>query len=223
MRLIAHRGFAAVQPENTVRAVRAAARVADAVEVDVRRCATGELVVIHDATVDRVTDGTGPVAHHSLAELRDLEVLGTGEGVPTLSSVLEAVTDGVGVNAELKEAGTAADALAVVNDSGADAWISSFAPDVLAACRTVDPSVPLAFLTAEGGRTAVQAAVQRDCTALHPAARVCDDRLVDQAHAAGLAVNAWTVDDRATARRLADAGVDGLIADRPDVLPDASA
>ena len=71
MRLIAHRGFAAVHPENTVRAVRAAARVADAVEVDVRRCATGELVVIHDATVDRVTDGTGPVADHSLAWFPD--------------------------------------------------------------------------------------------------------------------------------------------------------
>jgi glycerophosphoryl diester phosphodiesterase len=220
MRLIAHRGFAAVHPENTVRAVRAAARVADAVEVDVRRCATGELVVIHDATVDRVTDGTGPVADHSLAELRALDVLGTGEGVPTLSSVLEAVTDGVGVNVELKEAGTAAAALAVVTDSGTDAWISSFAPDVLAAARTADPSVPLAFLTADGGPAAVRAAVQRDCTALHPAAGVCDARLVDRAHAAGLTVNAWTVDRRTTARSLADCGVDGVIADRPTVRPD---
>ena len=117
MRLIAHRGFAGVNPENTLTAVGEAATVADAVEVDIRRCATGELVVVHDETVDRVTDGEGPVADHSLAELRGLDVLGTGEGVPTLEAVLEAVPDGVGANVELKEPGTAADALAAMDAS----------------------------------------------------------------------------------------------------------
>jgi len=91
MRLIAHRGFADRYPENTLRAVREASRFADEVEVDVRRCDSGELVVVHDCTVDRVTDEEGAVAHHSLAELRALDVLGTGEGVPTLAEVLSAV------------------------------------------------------------------------------------------------------------------------------------
>ncbi|PSP49746.1 glycerophosphodiester phosphodiesterase [Halobacteriales archaeon QH_7_69_31] len=223
MRLIAHRGFAAVNPENTLRAVRSAARVADAVEVDVRRCGSGELVVIHDATVDRVTDGAGPVADHTLAELGDVDVLGTGEGVPTLSAVLGAVPDDVAVNVELKEDGTAADALAAVNDSAADAWISAFDPDVLAACRSADASVPRALLARADGVAAIDTARKLDCAALHPAAGVCDGHLVDRAHAAGLAVDAWTVVRPGTARSLADRGVDGLIADRPDVLPDDGA
>jgi glycerophosphoryl diester phosphodiesterase len=220
MRLIAHRGFAAINPENTIRAVRAAARVADAVEVDVRRCGSGELVVIHDATVDRVTEGAGPVADHTLADLRSLDVLGTGEGVPTLSAVLAAIPDGVAVNVELKAAETAVEAVAVVTESSTDVWVSSFDQAALAACRTADPTLPLGYLTAEGGRTAVRAAARLDCIALHPARRVCDERLVARAHGAGLSVNAWTVDRPKTARSLAAVGVDGVIADRPDVLPD---
>ena len=220
MRLIAHRGFAAVNPENTLRAVRSAARVADAVEVDVRRCGSGELVVIHDATVDRVTDGTGPVADHTLAELGEVDVLGTGEGVPTLSAVLGVVPDGVALNVELKEDGMAGDALATVNASGADAWISAFDPDVLESCRSADASVPRALLAAADGVAAIDTARELDCAALHPAAEVCDRHLVERAHAADLAVNAWTVDRPGTARSLADHGVDGLIADRPDVRPD---
>lgn len=223
MRLIAHRGFAAVNPENTLRAVRSATPVADAVEVDVRRCGSGELVVIHDATVDRVTDGAGPVADHTLAELGDLDVLGTGEGVPTLSAVLGAVPDGVAVDVELKEDGTAADALAAVNASDADARISAFDPDVLAACRSADASVPRALLAATDGVAAIDTARELDCIALHPAVEVCDGHLVERAHAAGLAVDAWTVVRPGTARSLADRGVDGLIADRPDVRPDDGA
>jgi len=217
MRLIAHRGFAAVHPENTLGAVRAAGAVADAVEVDVRRCATGELVVIHDATVDRVTDGEGPVADHTLAELRALDVLGTGEGVPTLTAVLEAVPDGVAVNVELKAAGTAVDAIDLISASTTDVWISAFDPAVLRTGRTVDASVPLAFLTATGDETAVRTAAGLGCTAIHPAVEHCDRALVAAAHEADLAVNAWTVEDRDVAERLADRGVDGVIADRPGV------
>jgi len=146
-------------------------------------------------------------------------VLGTGAGVPTLPAVLETVPCGLGVNVELKEDGTAVDALEVVAGSSAVVWISSFAPSVLAACRTVDPAVPRAYLTAEGGRPAVQTALQHDCTALHPAADCCTERLVDRAHDADLSVTAWTVASRSTARSLAARGVDGVIADRPDVWP----
>lgn len=217
MRLIAHRGFAAVHPENTLRAVRAAGAVADAVEVDVRRCGSGELVVIHDARVDRVTDGEGPVADHTLAELDALDVLDTGAGVPTLGAVLDAVPDGVGVTVELKENGTATDALSAIDAAAPDAFVSSFSTGVLAACRDVDPAVPRAFLTADGGVAAVETALDLDCRYLHPALEACDAALVAAAHEAGLAVNAWTVGDRSEARRLAGLGVDGVIADRPDV------
>jgi len=89
MRCIAHRGFAGEYAENTVGAVASAADIADWVEVDVRRCGTGELVVVHDETVDRVTDSTGEVAELSQAELAQLNVLRKRWGIPTLAEVLE--------------------------------------------------------------------------------------------------------------------------------------
>jgi glycerophosphoryl diester phosphodiesterase len=220
MRLIAHRGFAGVNPENTLQAVEAAAGVADAIEVDVRRCESGDLVVIHDETVDRVTNGTGPVAGHTLAELRELDVLGTGEGVPTLEAVLEAVPETVGVNVELKERGTAADAMEPMASLHPQTVVSSFSSEVLAACRNADPSVPRAFLTDEGGPGAVRTALDLECGYIHPAVDACDERLVSDAHHAGMSVNAWTVEERDAAESLARLGVDGVIADSTDVRPE---
>ncbi|MFB6108046.1 MAG: glycerophosphodiester phosphodiesterase [Haloplanus sp.] len=219
MRLIAHRGFAAEHPENTLLALRRASRRADAVEVDVRRCGSGELVVVHDETVDRVTDATGRVADYGREELAALSVLGSGEGVPTLGEALDAVPASVGVNLELKECGLAADALSVAADRDTEAFVSSFSVDALRECRDADPAVPRAYLFADGDDDdAVDCARDLDCAFLHPHHDRCDADFVARAHDAGLAVNAWTVDDRATARRLADAGVDGVVADRRDVL-----
>ena len=222
MRLIAHRGFASNRPENTRRAIEEAAAVADAIEIDVRRCASGELVVIHDATVDRVTDGEGPVADHTLAELRDLDVLGTGEGVPTLREALEAIPETIGVNVDLKELGTEADALAALTASHPQPVVASSSREVVAACREADPGVPRALITDGSGTEVVEAAIDLDCGFLHPAIPACTERLVNEAHRAGMSVNAWTVDSRSEAEELADLGVDGIIADRWGVLPEAS-
>ncbi|MFQ3320174.1 MAG: glycerophosphoryl diester phosphodiesterase [Natronomonas sp.] len=222
MRLIAHRGFAAEHPENTRSAVEKAAAMADAIEIDVRRCASGELVVIHDETVDRVTDGEGRVADLSLLELRQLDVLGTGEGVPTLSEVLRAIPNTVGVNAELKESGTAEDALALLKSLHPQTVVSSFSREILAECREADPSVPRALITDEEGTDSVEVAIDLDCGYVHPAVDVCTGRLVTESHRAGMSVNAWTVETRSEAEELNDIGVDGIIADRPNVRPEIS-
>lgn len=224
VRLVAHRGFAGRYPENTLAAVRRAARRADVVEVDVRRCGSGELVVVHDPTVDRVTDGTGPVAAHSLSELAALDVLDTGDGVPTLAAILDAVPRSVTVNVELKESGTAADALAVAADADREVLYSSFDADALRAVGRRDASAPLAYIFEDLPDESLETARALDCTFLHPHHRLCvGTDLVERAHAAGLGVNAWTVRDRDTARRLAAADVDGLIADRRDVAESAGA
>jgi len=218
MRLIAHRGFRSAYPENTIRAIEAAAAVADGIEIDVRRCASGELVVIHDETVDRVTDGHGAVADHTCADLGALDVLESGEGVPMLAEALRAVPDHVGVNVELKEPGTEADALGCLSSEHPQAIVSSFHRDVLADCRDIDPTVPRAYLTHDAGTDGVDAAIDLDCAFFHPSVEGCTDRIVAGAHRAGMSVTAWTVDSAAGTERLADIGVDGVIADRPDVL-----
>lgn len=119
--VIAHRGFAGTYPENTRAAMRATTAFegsatatpfgADAVEIDVVPCATGELVVFHDAYLDRLTDASGELADRTIWEtpfsrLRELEVLDTSETVPLLSELLETIPPSVTVNVELKNPGT---------------------------------------------------------------------------------------------------------------------
>ncbi|MEF8806645.1 glycerophosphodiester phosphodiesterase [Natronomonas sp.] len=217
MRLIAHRGFAGAFPENTRQAVEGATEYADEIEIDVRRCGSGELVVIHDATVDRVTDGSGAVADHTVDELRALDVLGTGEGVPTLPEILRAIPNYIGVNVELKEPGLAVDALTRMSSLHPQTLVSSFLPDELADCRTAAPDVPRALITEEDD--AVRTARELDCEYVHPSIDACTERLVGAAHRQGLSVNAWTVRTRTEAEDLAELGVDGIIADHWDLRP----
>jgi glycerophosphoryl diester phosphodiesterase len=211
---IAHRGFAAVNPENTVAAVRAASARADVVEVDVRRCGSGEVVVCHDATVDRVTDGSGAVADLALTALQALVVQGSGEGIPPLRAVVDAVPPGVDLNIELKEAGLERAVLDACADRDRPPLLSSFDAGHLAAAAAAGAD-RLAILGGEEGDALLRTARQLDCEAVHPAAALVTPALVDRAHAAGVAVNAWTVRSRGTAAWLDACGVDGCIADAP--------
>lgn len=218
MRLIAHRGFAARYPENTLLAVEAAAEVADLVEVDVRRCGSGELVVVHDETLDRVTGGTGRVDETDLAALRDLDVLGSGEPIPTLAEVLDAVEPPAGLVLDLKEPGVADDAASRAAAASVDVLVSAFDDEALETVAETSPGLPTALLFAHEPRERLRRAIDLGCRAVHPHHERCSTALVDRAHLAGLSVHAWTVADAATAEPLADAGVDGVIADSPDVL-----
>ena len=216
-RLIAHRGFAGDDAENTLGAFRAAARTADMVELDVRRCGSGEVVVFHDADLGRVTDRRGAVAEASYDVLADCDVLGSGEGVPLLADVFDAVPATVGVNVELKTVDVAADAAGIAEAAPHDVLVSSFRPDAL---RVVDGTsdLPLAFLFRRTVFDPVGRAVSLGCDALHPPKGAANADLVRTAHGRGLDVNAWPVKTAEEASRLAAAGVDGIIADHHDVL-----
>lgn len=198
VRLVAHRGFAGAFPENTVGAVRAAAAEgADLVEVDVRPSADGTVVVFHDDALDDrgdsrgITDGTGRVADVTRADLAAVEVLGSGERVPTLGDVLGALPDGVGVNVELKSNGGAPmaagralapdevaerraawrpfvrDVVAVTDGFDGEVLFSSFHEGALAAVADVAPRAavaPIPFDPADG----LTVARRYDAAAVHP-------------------------------------------------------
>jgi len=220
--LIAHRGCAGQYPENTVAALERSAPHVEWVEIDVRRCGSGELVVFHDGTLDRLTGATGRVADTGWDRLRELTVLGSGEPIPRLGEALEAVPADTGVNVELKGRGLAADAVAVAGEVDNDVLYSSFHPAALEAVGAVDTGADRALLVADPDpERAVRRAAALGCVAVHPDAASATAEFVGTADGAGLAVNAWTVTERAGARRLLSAGVDGLIVDRWDVL-DAS-
>lgn len=216
MELIAHRGCAEEYPENTIHAVERASRRLPSVELDVRGCRSGELVVFHDATVDRVTDGSGSVARMDWDELRELEVLDSGERIPLLSEALDAIPAGVSVQVELKQAGIAADAVAAVAESGVEARFTSFRPDALAEVREHDPGASLGYLFGHsvGVETGLATALALDCEYLHPHSALCiETDVVERAHEQGMAVIAWAAEDPATVADLRAAGVDGTTAD----------
>ncbi|WP_306057726.1 glycerophosphodiester phosphodiesterase [Natronococcus wangiae] len=216
MRLIAHRGFAATAPENTIAAVQSAAAQAAAVEFDVRRCGSGELVVIHDETIDRVTGGVGAVADTALEDLQALTVLESGERIPTLEALLEALPTRVEVNLEMKALGIAEDVLDAVADVDNRVVVTSFLLPELRSIRELDRDQPMGLLVSRRLDAPVTTAVELDCDVIGANYWRClTTRLVPRAKAVGLEIHAWAIERWTTTRALGLRGVDCISADRP--------
>ncbi len=222
--VFAHRGGGKLGPENTVEAFdRGLAAGADGLELDVHLSRDGEVVVHHDALLDRTTPAKGPLASRTAAELRVLDV-------PLLRDVLARYRD-TGIIIELKQGGTAL-AEAVVREvrhagAAGRVCLGSFSLTALRAARVSAPEI-----ATSGARFEVRLALYRSWLGLAPGrvpyrafqvpetsgtTRVVTPRFVRLAHKAGLAVQVWTVDEPDDIRRLLDWGVDGIISDRPDV------
>ena len=216
MQVIGHRGCPDHFPENTVAAVRGAAPHVDAVEVDVRRCGSGELVVFHDDRLDRLTAATGAVHEWGYDDLSALSVEGSGEPIPTLADVVDAVPDGVSVNIELKHAGMAEEVLSLQSEFEGDVLVSSFETAAIAPFQNED--VPTAYLCADSFSLTI--ADELDCAAIHPQYGLVDEGRVVRAHEQGIAVNAWTVPTKDIVQKLRSDGVDGVIVDSWTVVAD---
>ena len=216
VQITAHRGFGDEYPENTVRAAREAARVADAVEIDVRRCGTGELVASHWDNVELVTDGRGEVTDLSATDLADLRVADSDWGIPLLTEVLEVIPPDVGLNLDIKTTEVVADLLALLETVPNDVVVSSLHPDPLWRTRMLDESIPLAFNfdVRPGANFLTAEAIGCEYANLHWSLCFLTD-LVERAHEAGMAVHAWPVATRPLAWALDRRGVDGIIATRP--------
>ncbi|MES3162222.1 MAG: glycerophosphodiester phosphodiesterase [Halorubrum sp.] len=185
---IGHRGCITPAPENTVAAVVAAAPHVDMVEVDVRPCGTGEIVVFHDETLGRLTDGSGRVDETPLSTLREREVLASGEPIPTLRELLDAMavlSDPPVLNVEIKASGIAPTVVARCADAPLDVLYSSFHESVLRGVRTADPDAPLAVVCRDRPSDAIEFAAAVDAVAIHPWKRlIVDTNSVDDDTAA---------------------------------------
>jgi glycerophosphoryl diester phosphodiesterase len=239
--VLAHRGGCTLGPENTLTAFeRGFAAGADGFEIDVRRSRDGEMVVIHDETVDRTTDGRGPVASMTAGELARVDAAywfgpeeayplrGRGIGIPRLADVLTAFPDAVFI-VELKEddAESARRAVDVVRAAHAvdRVMIGSFHRRSLGLVRRLEPDMPTGAATSE---TQLAMYLSRlGLPLLWPQykafqvpesfgpTRVVTPRFVRTAHGAGVPVQVWTVNDEQDMRRLLSWGVDALITDQP--------
>jgi glycerophosphoryl diester phosphodiesterase len=242
--VFAHRGGAALAPENTRGAFRQAAALGvDGCELDVRLSRDGEVVVVHDATLDRTTDADGPVSSLTAAELARVDAgcrfgaaagfpwRGRGEGVPRLADVL-ADHPALPFIIEVKgdDPAVADAAVAVVRRAGAldRVCFGGFADVTLAAVRASAPEACTSAATEEIrralyksyvwwplGRVAYRAFQVPEVA--NGGTRVVSPRFIRCAHRAGRVIHVWTVNSPPDIERLKAWGVDGVITDRPDI------
>lgn len=240
--LVAHRGGAALAPENTLEAFSSALEDwgADMLELDVRATADGRVVVLHDATVDRTTDGTGAVRSMPLARVRELDAgyrfvdplgerpfRGRGVQVPLLDDVLEAFP-GARLNVEIKAREAALPTVELVRRHAATHRVL-LAAEHERNRRGVRYEGPLGASRRQLGpfwllhRTPVSALITPRVDVFQVPIRwrglpVVTRPFVREAHRRNIPVHVWTVDDPDEMRALLDLGVDGIQSDRPDVL-----
>jgi glycerophosphoryl diester phosphodiesterase len=230
--VVAHRGASTAAPEHTIPAYEAAvAAGADALELDVHLSADDQLVVIHDARLERTTDGRGPVREHTIRELKRLDAgrwFGRrfrGQRIQTLAEVLERFRNRVGFGIELKAGSDLYPGieerlvtLLHLYDVLDRALVASFDHHALRRCRDLDPDVRTGALVV--GRLLAPAALAPAGTldALCLSAELTRGRDVGATREAGLDCYVWVVNDPTAARRFAEWGVAGIITDHPERL-----
>jgi len=193
----------------------------DQIEIDVRLTRDGRLVLMHDPTVDRTTNGKGKVADLSLAEIRLLDA-GQGEQTPTLEEVFAATAGKVILQIELKETGAAAAVVRAIQAAGQDenVIITSFIHSQLREVRRLHPRLRLGALWGRLPVNVVPQTKQFGVQALHLWHEFIDERLVTDIHAEGLLIRAWNANTEEDMQRLIALGVDAIGSDRPDLLLD---
>ncbi|MGP0591904.1 glycerophosphodiester phosphodiesterase [Nitrospira sp. T9] len=215
---IGHRGAAGHAPENTLAALELAIKYGvDMVEFDVRRTADGALVLLHDDSVDRTTNGVGKIEELSLSVLRALDA-GRGERVPLLEEALACLSGRAGAMIELKVRGIAADVCALVKAAdyqGTVIYASFFHEELLPVRRLIGDAftlaliedVPIPYTAFATAAQATHVGVALDAVTLS---------LVEAFQEQGIKVFVYTVDEPDDIARMKRLGVDGIISNFPD-------
>ena len=230
MKIWAHRGASSDAPENTLEAFRLAVEQgADGIELDVQMSADGALVVIHDETLNRVSDGSGFVKDRTLAELKALDFSKPRPGygrvrIPELSEVYRLVKETrLIVNVEIKSGiipyeGIELKLLQLERDMGMQGRIlySSFNHFSLLTLRDIKPNAAIGLLYADGWAHVPEYAKALNANAIHPSKyNMWVPNLTEHCHALGIAVHPWTIDAEEEIRAMADMQVDAIITNRP--------
>jgi len=239
--VIAHRGGAALAPENTLAAFRNAIRLGvDMIEIDVHQTRDGHVVVIHDNSVDRTTDGHGRVGEMTLAEIRRLDAGSkfdkrfAGERVPTLEETLNTLQGKAALLLEIKKdhdtlyPGLEEKVVKILQDHDAVSRtvVQSFNLHTVRKVQALDPSIRTFYLLGRNfprSYDSLAAGLRHGASSPSfagwaPHHSVLDRGKVDTLHRAGYLVYTWTVDEADEIRRMVQAGVDGIITNHPDRL-----
>ena len=215
---IGHRGASGYAPENTLTAFELAVTMkCPWIELDVY-AVEGELLVIHDDTLERTTNGHGRVMQTSLATLRTLDA-GNGQQIPTLSEVIEQIDHRAGINIELKGEHTALPVNRLLNDYLTRGWqagefmLSSFDHEEL---KKGDPAFERGVLFDRAAKDYFKTTAALGAYSLNLSKRLVKPDLVDEAHRRGLKVFVYTVNEPDDIQRMRDINVDGIFCNYPD-------
>ncbi len=222
---IGHRGAKGHIAENTLESIQKALEIGvDMIEIDVHKCASGELWVIHDFTLDRTTDGSGEIAKRPAGVIRKLKVEGRYK-IPLLTEVLDLIEGKCDINIELKGLNTAEPVCREVEIRIASGkWqyenfiISSFQKNELFQVRQHNDHVPLGVLSKASVPEAIELGKLLNASAIHPSLGIITRDNTKLSQDAGFKVNVWTVNERQDILRMLDFGVNGIISDYPNRL-----
>jgi len=220
MFVVGHRGAAGVLPENTIKGFEYAISLGVTyVECDVHLTLDKHLVVMHDATVDRTTNGTGKIEDLSFETIRNLDA-GEGAQVPTLDEVLAVTKGNVTLLCELKGEGVEQAAVDVVKRQGMDTEVmfSSFYMDRIQRVKQIDNTLSIRAIMASPSKEDIQNAIHLGIVGFDVHYRNLTLQMIEDAHAAGVNIIAWNPDTWAEQKAMIGLGVDGVSSDRPDIL-----
>jgi len=219
--IVAHRGASFYEPENTLRAFELGIKQgADFIECDVRLSADGHLVIMHDPTLGRTTNGRGKIAKTTLSELRKLDA-GKGEKIPLLGEVLDlAKQNNVGIIIEIKVSFAEKQVveLLVQEKMIEKTVVISFLFSVLHKCHELFPDLRTGFLFKAWDRASMWLASRVKAKLLCPRADFLTAKTVEKAHKKNFEIMTWTVNNEEEMKRAVGLGVDYIGTDKPDVL-----
>ena len=224
---IGHRGARGHVAENTLESIQKAIDLnVDGVEIDVFRCASGEIVVFHDKELSRLTNSNGFIEETTLDSLNNILVKGKYK-IPTLEEVLELINGDILLNVELKGKNTAVPTASILKDFITNTkWeveqliVSSFDWDELTIFKNENTDIPIGILNENHTlNEVIDIAIKLDAVAIHPNFSSLDQEIVNTIHKAGFKIYSWTINEPASISNAIKFGIDGIITDFPDRIP----
>ena len=233
MLTIGHRGARGYIAENTLESIQKALDLnVDGIEIDVFRCGSGEIVVFHDKKLKRLTGHNGLIEETTFEELKNILVAGRYR-IPTLQQVLEKIDGKILLNVELKGENTAIPTATILkqylSDSQSDIKkliVSSKNWKELTLFKNQNTNIPIGVLShyniflEKGVDAIIEKGRELSALAIHPKFSILNKKAIDKMHSAGFLVYSWTINSPKDIKRAIRLGVDGIITDFPDRVPD---
>jgi glycerophosphoryl diester phosphodiesterase len=216
---IGHRGAKGYVAENTLKSIQKAIQLgAHGVEIDVH-AVDNRLLVIHDETLDRTTNGVGRLSMYSFEELRNLDA-GCGERIPTLEEVISFTQGKICLNIELKGVDTARGVVSQLNtlrkSHREHIVVSSFLVSELALVESLNKTIKLGVLVGPNISKSFEIAVKLKAYSVHLSKKEVTREFVNKAHAENLKIFVYTINEVSNIRQMKALGVDGVFSDYPD-------